>query len=55
MRQSLFLKLFFGILLIIVLLTGLILLSTQRNIRSHYLDTLAQNLRKMGEILKPGS
>jgi len=53
MRQSLFLKLFFGILLIIVLLTGLILLSTQRNIRSHYLDTLAQNLRKMGEILKP--
>ncbi len=53
MRQSIFLKLFCGIFLIIVLLTALILLATQHSIRSHYLDSLAQTLKKMGEILKP--
>lgn len=53
MRRSLFLKLFGGIFLIIVILVSLILFVSFRNIRSHYLDTLAQSLEKLGASLKP--
>jgi two-component system phosphate regulon sensor histidine kinase PhoR len=53
MRRSLFLKLFGGVFLIIVILVALILFVSIRNIRSHYLDTMAQSLEKLGASLKP--
>jgi two-component system phosphate regulon sensor histidine kinase PhoR len=52
MRRSLFLKIFGGVCLIIVILVALILFVSSRNIRSHYLDTLAQSLEKLGASLR---
>ncbi len=53
MKKSIFLKLFGGFFLIIVLLTALILFVSMHSIRRHYLDTLSLDLEKLGTALKP--
>jgi two-component system phosphate regulon sensor histidine kinase PhoR len=53
MRRSLFFKLFLGFFLIISFFAFLILYSSLKSIRTHYLDTLAQSLEHLATSLKP--
>lgn len=52
MKRTIFLKVFGGYLLIIIVLTVLILLFSFNAIRTFYLDTLAHNLENLGTTLK---
>ncbi len=53
MKKSLFLKLFAGYFFLIVLITFSIVAFSFQLIRSHYIDTLTDKLKDMGNTLKP--
>lgn len=52
MKRSLFLKIFGGYFLIVFLLSAVVLLFSFRTIRSHYLNTLTEDLKRLAQTLK---
>ncbi len=53
MRKSIFSRIFAGYLLLTFFLSGFILSFSFKVIRTHYLDSLAENLERIGNALKP--
>ncbi len=53
MRKSIFSRIFAGYLLLTFFLSGFILSFSFKVIRAHYLDSLAENLERIGNALKP--
>ncbi|MCX5803527.1 MAG: ATP-binding protein [Proteobacteria bacterium] len=52
MRKSIFLKIFSGYLLVIIILSGLILALSFTTIRNYYIDTTEKHLKDLGIVLK---
>jgi two-component system phosphate regulon sensor histidine kinase PhoR len=52
MKRSLFLKIFGGYFLVVFLLSAVVLLFSFRTIRSHYLNTLTEDLKRLAQTLK---
>lgn len=52
MRKSIFLKIFSGYLVVIIILSGLILALSFTTIRNYYIDTTEKHLKDLGIVLK---